>query len=50
VQTAKLFDDEKQEKYDRKVGDKEILPFLWGPQATQGNEISKVRRFQGEGQ
>ena len=44
VQAAELFNDQKQEEYDRKVGYQEILPFLWSAQVPQGNEIEPFRR------
>jgi hypothetical protein len=30
VQTAQLYDYEKQKEHDREVGEKKILSFLWG--------------------
>jgi hypothetical protein len=48
VQTAQLFNDQKQKEYYREVGDKKILPFLWWPQASQGNEVDLFRRLKGK--
>jgi hypothetical protein len=50
VQTAQLFNDQEQKEHHREVGNQKILPFLWWPQASQGNEVDSFRRFQGEGQ
>jgi hypothetical protein len=50
VQTAHLYDDQEQEEHHREVGNKKILPLLWWPQASQGNEVDLFHRFQGEGQ